>query len=469
MTERRASLARRISQVTLASAAVTALVAALVSIPLVSKASETAARSSLSRYADIAADALNQIQIAGGGPHSGAPDMDGDDDHGQGVIGLPRLIDILRVQQIDAQRVPPGAQPLPPVRPGDLREVAKSGAYSTTHTNETGVYFVEGRLLSDRSMVFVTQESSIVLGVTTRAVLRFLAALLVGLMAALFIGLWAARRLARPLTSAAEAAHRLSMGERDVVLEPTGPTEVADIAEGLNRLSNALKVSEGRQREFLLTVSHELRTPLTSVKGYSEALADGVVPDDEIGRVGSLVKGEADRLDRLVADLLDLARLGAVDVAISPALVDLAALCRVAAEVWQDRCARAGVVFRLEVPDQEIVAFADALRVRQIIDNLCENALRVTPTGGPLVLAARIDAGGPVIEVRDGGPGLTADDMSVAFEPAELWNRYRGERKVGSGVGLALVAKLAERMSGRAEAGVAAEGGARFTVTLPAT
>src|SRR6185436_4377216 len=104
------------------------------------------------------------------------------------------------------------------------------------------------------------------------------------------------------------------------------PQEVADLGVALNDLSEALSDSEGRQREFFLTVSHELRTPLTSIKGYAEALSDGVVTPREVPAVAAVVRTEADRLDRLVADLLDLARLGAVDVRISPIEVDLAVL-----------------------------------------------------------------------------------------------------------------------------------------------
>ncbi len=111
----------------------------------------------------------------------------------------------------------------------------------------------------------------------------------------------------------------------------------------------------------------------------------------------------------------------------------------------------------------------DPVRVRQIIDNLMENALRVTGEGAPVVLhvSAGPEPGEFVVEVRDGGPGLTQDDLAVAFEPGELHARYRGIRKVGSGVGLALVARLAERLGGRAQAGAAPEGGAAFLVVLP--
>ena len=95
-----------------------------------------------------------------------------------------------------------------------------------------------------------------------------------------------------------------------VRLPVEGPAEVAELSEALNHLSDALATSEGRERAFLLSVSHELRTPLTAVRGYAEALSDGVVPSEDVSRTGATMLAESERLDRLVSDLLDLARLG---------------------------------------------------------------------------------------------------------------------------------------------------------------
>jgi two-component system sensor histidine kinase BaeS len=148
--------------------------------------------------------------------------------------------------------------------------------------------------------------------------------------------------------------------------------------------------------------------------------------------------------------------------------VDLAALADDASVVWSARCEREGVVFVRELPSSPVVVRTDPLRVRQILDNLAENALRITPAGRPLVLAVRAEDAGATLEVRDGGPGLTPDDVAVAFEPAALYDRYRGVRQVGTGVGLALVGRLATRLGGRAWAGPAPEGGARIGVSLPA-
>jgi two-component system sensor histidine kinase BaeS len=126
-------------------------------------------------------------------------------------------------------------------------------------------------------------------------------------------------------------------------------------------------------------------------------------------------------------------------------------------------------VLRVRLPDAPVLVETDPGRVRQVIDGLCENALRVVPAGALLVLAVHPGESGGVVEVRDGGPGFTDEDLQVAFERGALNRRYRGIRKVGSGLGLALAARLVARLGGRITAGHAPEGGAMFTVELPYT
>ncbi|HEX7744409.1 MAG TPA: HAMP domain-containing sensor histidine kinase, partial [Micromonosporaceae bacterium] len=211
-------------------------------------------------------------------------------------------------------------------------------------------------------------------------------------------------------------------------------------------------------------------TPLTAVRGYAEALADGVVPPEGAQRVGQTMLTEAEHLDRLVSDLLALARLEAADFPLEPHPVDVNRLVAEVAEVWQARSSTAGLSFRVETPAEPVTAYTDPGRVRQVIDGLLENALRVVPPGAPLVLALHPPGpgGAALIEIRDGGPGFTDDDLAVAFERGALRERYQGVRKVGSGLGLALAAGLVRRLGGHIEAGHAPEGGARFTVWLPA-
>lgn len=450
----RGSLARRLPLVMAGVAAIAAVLAALVAWPLISSAAETTARRTLARTADLTAE-LIQRTLSNDGQFGGR--------------GAARIEALLAPQQVTAYLVSPTSAVPAPLKTADVAAVTTGEPLSEARSSLGGRSYVEGRPIADGIGVLLLQPSDVAGDLSRPALLRFGFALLLGLVVAAVVGYVVARRLTRPLAQAAAAANAISSGQREVRIDPQGPTEVADLAEALNRLAAGLQESEDRQRQFFLSVSHELRTPLTSIKGYAEALADGVVGPDDLPQVASVVSTEADHLDRLVADLLDLARLGAVDVQVSPIDVDLAELGADAARVWADRTAREGVRFVDEVDRTAFPVHTDPVRVRQIIDNLMENALRVTGDDAPVVL--HVSAGpGPgqfVVEVRDGGPGLTPDDLVVAFEPGELHARYRGVRKVGSGVGLALVARLAQRLGGRADAGSAWEGGAAFRVVLP--
>lgn len=278
-----------------------------------------------------------------------------------------------------------------------------------------------------------------------------------------------ARLLTRPLRHTAEAARAMGAGRRDVRVPVEGPPEIAEVAESLNALTEALATSEGRQRRFLLAVSHELRNPLTAVHGFAESVADGVVTGDEARAAGAVILAESNRLEHLVRDLLELARLGADDFRLDVAAVDVAALLDEAARVWTARTP----AILVERPATPLPVRTDAARLRQVLDGLTDNAVRVTPAGRPVVLAARPPRlGDPpgtraVLEVRDGGPGLSPDDRRVAFEPGALGARYRDERPVGVGIGLSLVHGLVGRLGGVIDVGEAPEGGARFTVAVP--
>lgn len=464
-TRRRTSLASRISLVTMLVAAVAVVVAGVVSGVLLRSSAQAQGLRALRDEADLLAAAL---QTPSGADRARVP------------VTLARTLQSqhIDVLLVDADGTVTGAAGRTLGRSIDNRDVAtlKAGSdVSATRTIAGNRVFVEGRVRSGGGAVVLIERVSAARASEGFTRLRLIVALAIGLAVAAVAGALLARRLARPLQRAAFAAHRLSTGARDVRLEPEGPAEVADVAEALNALGRALAVSEGRQREFLLSVSHELRTPLTAVKGYAEALSDGVVPPESVGATGQVLAAESGRLERLVCDLLDLARLGADDFRIDVTTFDVSELVRQAGVVWADRCERAGVRFAVEVPPGPgVVIQSDPGRLRQILDGLAENALRVTPSGQPIVFALAVEPPGGagtdhvVVQVRDGGPGLTDDDCRVAFDRSVLYERYRGVRRVGTGVGLALVAGLAARLGGSAEAGRAAEGGACFTIRLPA-
>jgi len=446
----RDSLQTRLVLLTTLVALLVAVLAGLFAYPLVLGAAEAQTRARLAALADITASSLERGMQAGR------------------QQPLPRrLAESLRSADITGYLVfdplgrPPGMT-APQV--GALLSGADISADS--EVDGRGV-LIEGRALADGTGMVLIQSRTAIGGVVGDVLSRFAIALVVGLIIAAVIGAFVARRLAAPLRAAREAANRITAGDRDVTVEFAGPSEIDEIAEALNQLSTTLAVSENRQREFLLSVSHELRTPLTAIKGYGEAMHDGVIEADDIERVGATVAAEAHRLERLVNDLLDLARAGAVDFHVHVVDTDVDEFLDDVAAVWTDRCARDGVHFTLTHADPLPTVCTDPVRLRQIIDNLLENALRISPTDTTITCAATVVGSDVVISVCDSGPGLTASDLPDAFEPGVLFERYRGVRPVGTGLGLALVGRLAAGLGARVWAEQGPAGGAVFSIALP--
>jgi two-component system OmpR family sensor kinase len=297
------------------------------------------------------------------------------------------------------------------------------------------------------------------------SLLRVGLALLIGLAVAIIAGALLARWLAKPLVTVAATARRIARGERGIRATSEGPAEVVAVSDALASLDSALASSEARQREFLLSISHELRTPLTALRGYAEALSDGMVGSAELPRVGEILVAETTRLDHFVSDLLELARLEADDFSITKQPVQVAELLSSTRDAWLGRAVNLGVGLTVEA--QATVFDSDPRRVRQIVDGLVENALRVSPEGSNIRIAGWSADEGIMIEVRDGGPGLAPEDAAVAFERGILRERYRESRPVGTGLGLSIAARLTSRLGGSIRAGTAVGGGAVFTVTLP--
>ncbi|HEY7814487.1 MAG TPA: HAMP domain-containing sensor histidine kinase [Nakamurella sp.] len=296
---------------------------------------------------------------------------------------------------------------------------------------------------------------------------RLIWAVVAGLVAAVLIGLLIARVVSAPLRRTADLARDMGRGARNLRVPIAGPREVADVSIAVNELADALQHSESRQRDFLASVSHELRTPLAGISGQAQALADGLIAESEQAQVGRAIGGEAARMDRLVSDLLDLARLGADQFTLDVQPVDLTALVTDMARVWRPRCDAAGVLLVVDLPAAPVSVATDPRRLRQVLDGLAENALRLLAPGRPLVLAGAAEPGGALLAVRDGGPGLAPEDYPVAFVAGELNRRYRGRRPTGAGLGLALAQGLVERLGGTIAAAPAPEGGVAVTIRLP--
>ncbi len=290
---------------------------------------------------------------------------------------------------------------------------------------------------------------------------RYLSALLIaGGAAALLAAAIAAvlaRRMTQPLRRLGAAAGELAAGRRPEPVPRERTRELDDLAVAFNEMSDQLLLARDAERGVLLSVSHDLRTPLTSIRGYAEGIEDGTVaPADGAGVIGR----ESARLERLVGDLLALARLrqGVLEVRREP--VDLAAVAREAEERLRPRAAEAGVEVRV---GGEGGAEADHGRTLQVLTNLLDNAIRISPRGGAVEIAVAPGR----LEVGDEGPGIPEEELPRAFERFHLRSRTGHGSPDGAGLGLAIVGELTAAMGGTAAVANRPTGGAQFTIRLP--
>jgi signal transduction histidine kinase len=284
-----------------------------------------------------------------------------------------------------------------------------------------------------------------------------LLAALAGALLAAVLSFAIARSIVRPVRRVAEASHALAAGETPARVPEEGARELASLAQAFNEMAAQLAASRESERNFLLSVSHELKTPLTAIRGYAEGLGEGAFTSDDASRTILL---EARRLERLVRDLLDLARMNRHEFAVSHDSVDLAEVARQAVARHEGSARDFGVALTFE--GEEAWVEGDHDRLLQIASNLVENALRETPPAGSVTVRAEPRR----LTVSDTGPGLERADLDHAFDRFFLYDKYGRERPVGSGLGLAIVKQLTEAMGGAVEVESSLGNGATFVVTL---
>jgi two-component system sensor histidine kinase BaeS len=273
------------------------------------------------------------------------------------------------------------------------------------------------------------------------------------------------RRLTRPIRQAEEATRRISAGDLSArVPSPlrVSKDELDSLGASINTMAAVLERSKGVERQFLLSVSHDLRTPLTSIRGYAEAIADGALSDPAEG--GNIILSEARRLERLVGDLLDLAKLESRGFALALELVDLVDVAAGTVDGFRPETADAGIEVDL-VTDEPAMVTGDADRLAQVAANLLQNALKFARSR--IRVSVESANGWARLAVSDDGPGIAPDDLPYVFERLYV-SRHQPQRKeVGSGLGLAIVRELVSAMGGSVEATANDAGGACLSVVLP--
>jgi signal transduction histidine kinase len=292
-----------------------------------------------------------------------------------------------------------------------------------------------------------------------------LLAILGGGSLALLVTLALSRSILRPVEALTQAARRMGKGDMSQRVDIQAKGEVGELAEAFNGMADNLERLELLRRTMVTDVAHELRTPLSNVRGYLEAIQDGMVkPTPEI--IDSLHE-EAMLLNRLVDDLqeLSLAEAGKLHLELRP--LDMYQIIQRAAGLAQQPAKRKRINIRTEIPADLPMVSADPERLGQILHNLLDNAIHYTSEGGQILITAEQREEQVEIRVQDTGSGIAEEHLPYIFERFYRADRSRSRATGGAGLGLAIVKQLVEAQSGQVSASSKFGQGTTISLRLP--
>jgi len=336
---------------------------------------------------------------------------------------------------------------------------AKVGVLYTDLPGQGGVFPDAVRVLPPPPNV--EPESMVFLASVNRVLL--IVAVVAGLSAVLLI-LGLSRRILAPVEALTAAVRRMEAGDLSQRVEITSRDEIGELARAFNSMADGLARLEELRRNMVTDVAHELRTPLSNIRGYLEALQDGVVAPER--HIIDSLHAEAMLLSRLVDDLQELSLAEAGQLRLERQPVALADVVDRAVEAIRLRAEARGVALRVNLPEDLLVDI-DPQRIGQVLRNLLENALTHTPSGGEIAVAAHDEGQWVRVSVRDTGSGIAAEDLPYVFERFYRADKSRSRATGGAGLGLAIARQLVEAHGGRIEVESAIGQGTQFTFTLP--
>jgi len=322
-----------------------------------------------------------------------------------------------------------------------------------------------------RLLLMVSRPEQPVLAFFRQTYLRPLCqAGLIAFLLSVLLAVLIARSVARPLRQLAEASEAIALGNYEQQLPLSGPDEVRRVAGSFNTMATQVAESRQAQRDLVANISHDLRTPLTSVRGWSQALLDGTASSSEQQQqAATVIHAEAERMERMVEQLLDLARLESGQLQLAMQSLDLGQLLREVKDAFTPRAQEKNVELILALqPVPEVSGDRD--RLTQVFANLLDNALGHTPSGGQVRLSLYLLSNGQVeATVQDNGRGIPQEELSRIFERFYQVDKSRSgaaERR-GSGLGLAIVRELVEAHGGQITARSAPGQNTLFAIRLP--
>lgn len=291
---------------------------------------------------------------------------------------------------------------------------------------------------------------------------------LVALLVAIILSLLMSRWISAPIRQISQEAMQLAEGQAQPIV-PEGPAEVRQLAIAFNDMSQHVQESQQSQKDFVANVSHELKTPLTSIQGFARAIKDGTVQTKtELSQAADVIESEAQRMNRLVQDLLTLAKMDAGTARFEMHPFELNPLIQALIQKFKPLMDTAKIDFQAKPPEEEVRINGDPDQLMQVFDNLLDNAIKFTPSGGKIRLYCQKEAQKIAIHVVDSGEGIPVAEQKRIFERFYQVDkaRVRGQGH-GYGLGLAICKQILERHGGSISLTSIIGEGSDFVVKLP--
>jgi signal transduction histidine kinase len=289
---------------------------------------------------------------------------------------------------------------------------------------------------------------------------------LIGAVIALLLGIFLSRSLTRPIRELTQATHAVSEGDLSQQVPVRSNDELGELAQAFNKMSAELLRSVSARKQMTADIAHELRTPLSLILGHAEAVHDGVLPPTHENF--EIIREEAARLEHLVNDLRTLSLADAGELSIQLQTIEPQRLINEVASLYQYHAQQKNIKFELDVAPDLPTIEVDPGRMTQVLTNILDNALRHTPEGGRVILAAHEIDDMVELSVLDNGPGLNIEDVNRIFERLFRADVAR-QRDAGSGLGLAIAKSIVQAHGGQVSAESETGAGLKVRIRLPRT
>ena len=295
--------------------------------------------------------------------------------------------------------------------------------------------------------------------------LALIQAAIVGLFFALMASFILVRWISRPINDIAATANAIATGDYTHRAPIQGPGEMQMMARTFNQMVEQVQITQQAQRDFLANVSHDLRTPLTSIQGFAQAIYEGVAEGEQARNSASIIEAEALRMNRMVSDLLELARIQSGRLDMMRSTIDIQRILTSVGQSLQIKAQQKGLTLHIDIDPLPHIA-GDGDRLAQVFTNLTDNAIKHTPTEGEVWLQAQTVHGGIEIQVQDTGEGIPAADIPRIFERFYQVDKSRARRQ-GTGLGLAISKEIIDAHGGKISVSSEVNRGTVFTIWLP--